>query len=120
MLKTNALKERRKQRTRSRIRKAGAGRPRLSIFRSNKNIYAQVIDDLQGNTGVSASSMEKELRDRLKSGSTKDAAAAVGKLVAERAVAKGLNDVVFDRGSYLFHGRVKALADAAREAGLKF
>jgi large subunit ribosomal protein L18 len=120
MLKTNALKERRKQRTRSRIRKAGAGRPRLSVFRSNKNIYAQVIDDLQGNTVVSASSMEKELRDGLKSGSTKDAAAAVGKLVAERAVAKGLNDVVFDRGSYLFHGRVKALADAAREAGLKF
>ena len=119
MLKTNALKERRKQRTRSRIRKAGAGRPRLSIFRSNKNIYAQVIDDLQGNTVVS-SSMEKQLRDDLKSGSTKDAAAAVGKLVAERAVAKGLNDVVFDRGSYLFHGRVKALADAAREAGLKF
>ena len=75
---------------------------------------------MQGNTVVSASSMEKELRDDLKSGSTKDAAAAVGKLVAERAVAKGLNDVVFDRGSYLFHGRVKALADAAREAGLKF
>ncbi len=120
MLKTNALKERRKQRIRSRIRKSGAGRPRLSVFRSNKNIYAQVIDDLQGNTVASASTMEKELRDGLKSGSTKDAAAVVGKLVAERAVAQGLNEVVFDRGSYLFHGRVKALADAAREAGLKF
>jgi large subunit ribosomal protein L18 len=117
MLKTNELKERRKKRTRSRIRSAKGVRPRLSVFRSNKNIYAQVIDDLKGNTVVAASSMEKEL---LESGSGKEAAAAVGKLIAERAVAKGLNEVLFDRGSYLFHGRVKALADAAREAGLKF
>ncbi|MBK17363.1 MAG: 50S ribosomal protein L18 [Rhodospirillaceae bacterium] len=120
MLKTNALKERRKQRIRSRIRKTSGSRPRLSVFRSNKNIYAQIIDDLQGVTVVAASSMDKDLRSGLKSGSTKEAAAAVGKLVAERAVEKGLGEVVFDRGSYLFHGRVKALADAAREAGLKF
>ncbi len=112
-----------RQKVHRRIRKKVSGtaaKPRLAVHFSNKNVYAQVIDDFQGNTVVSASSMEKELRDGLKSGSTKDAAAAVGKLVAERAVAKGLNDVVFDRGSYLFHGRVKALADAAREAGLKF
>jgi len=120
MLKINMLKERRKQRIRLRIRKAVSRRPRLSVFRSNKNIYAQVIDDLQGNTVVSASTLDKEVREELKSGSTTESAAAVGKLVAERATAKGLNEVVFDRGSYLFHGRVKALADAAREAGLKF
>ena len=120
MLKTNALKERRKQRTRSRIRKAGAGRPRLSIFRSNKNIYAQVIDDRTGVTLAAASSVEKELKSSLKSGATKDAAIAVGKLLGERAVAKGVGETVFDRGPYIYHGRVKALADAAREAGLKF
>ena len=120
MEKAKALRARRKQRVRGRIRLRGRNRPRLSIFRSGKNIYAQVIDDRGGNTVVSASSLEKDLRDSLKSGANKDAAAAVGKLVAERAVAKGVNDVVFDRGPYLFHGRVKALADAAREAGLKF
>jgi ribosomal protein L18, bacterial type len=92
----------------------------LSVFRSNKNIYAQIIDDLKGCTIVSASSQEKEVAKPLESGSSKDAAVAVGKLVAERAAVKGLNQVIFDRGSYLFHGRVKALADAAREAGLKF
>ena len=120
MLKANILKERRKKRIRLRLRKVVGIRPRLTVFRSNKNIYAQIIDDQKGNTVVSASTLDKEVRDGFKSGSTTVSAAAVGKLVAERATAKGLNEVVFDRGSYLFHGRVKALADAAREAGLKF
>ena len=120
MEKAKALRSRRRQRIRSRIRLRGQNRPRLSVFRSGKNIYAQVIDDRGGSTVAAASSLDKDLRASLKSGADKDAAAAVGKLVAERAVAKGVNDVVFDRGPYLFHGRVKALADAAREAGLKF
>jgi|TARA_Y100000814_G_C12099221_1_gene323055 large subunit ribosomal protein L18 len=120
MLKSNQLRLRRKKRVRSNLRGARGTRPRLSVFRSNKNIYAQIIDDLKGCTIVSASSQEKEVAKPLESGSSKDAAVAVGKLVAERAAVKGLNQVIFDRGSYLFHGRVKALADAAREAGLKF
>ena len=93
---------------------------RLSVFRSSKHIYAQVIDDQRGVTMAAASSLDKSLRGTLKSGADKDAAAAVGKLVAERAVAAGIKDVVFDRGSYLYHGRVKALAEAAREGGLAF
>jgi large subunit ribosomal protein L18 len=105
---------RRAQRNRARLKKVGNGRPRLSIFRSSKNIYAQIIDDAQGLTLAHASSLESE------KGGDKDAAAAVGKLVAERALSKGVTDVVFDRGGYLYHGRVKALADAAREAGLNF
>ncbi len=117
---SKALRERRKQRIRNRLRKTSVGRARLSVFRSGKNIYAQVIDDRAGSTIAAASSLDKELRAALKSGATKDAAAAVGKLVAERAVSKGVTAVVFDRGSYLYHGRVKALADAAREAGLNF
>jgi large subunit ribosomal protein L18 len=117
---SKALRERRRQRIRSRIRKESVGRARLSVFRSGKNIYAQVIDDRAGTTLAAASSLEKELRAALKSGATREAAAAVGKLVAERAVSKGVSAVVFDRGSYLYHGRVKALADAAREAGLSF
>ena len=120
MEKGKALRARRKQRVRGRVRLRGQNRPRLSVFRSGKNIYAQVIDDRGGSTVAAASSLDKDLRASLKSGADKGAAAAVGKLVAERAVAKGVNDVVFDRGPYLFHGRVKALADAAREAGLKF
>ena len=99
--------------------KAG-GRPRLSVFRSGKNIYAQVIDDVGGATLAAASTLDKTLRENLKTGADKDAAAAVGKLVAERALAAGIKDVVFDRGSYLYHGRVKALAEAARESGLAF
>jgi large subunit ribosomal protein L18 len=95
------------------------GRPRLSIFRSAKNIYAQVIDDVQGVTLAAASSLEGGKADKAK-GSDKDAAARVGALVAQRAMEKGVKDVVFDRGGYLYHGRVKALADAAREAGLNF
>ena len=120
MLKSNQLRARRKKRVRSNLRGASGTRPRLSVYRSNKNIYAQIIDDLKGYTIVSASSQEEEVAKPLKSGSSKDAAVAVGKLVGERAAKKGLNQVIFDRGSYLFHGRVKALADAAREAGLKF
>jgi large subunit ribosomal protein L18 len=102
-------------------RAAGAGgRARLSVFRSSKHIYAQVIDDTRGETLVAASSLEKTLREGAKTGANVDAAKAVGKLVAERALQKGIDAVVFDRGSYLYHGRIKALADAAREGGLKF
>jgi large subunit ribosomal protein L18 len=90
------------------------------VFRSSKHIYAQVIDDEKGATVASASSIEKDLRGSLKTGADTDAAKAVGKLVAERSVQKGVKDVVFDRGGYLYHGRVKALADAARESGLNF
>jgi large subunit ribosomal protein L18 len=107
----------RAQRTRTRLRKLANGRPRLSVFRSDKNIYAQVIDDAGGVTVAQASSLENGKGAK---GSDKDAAAAVGKLVAERAIEKGIKDVVFDRGRYIYHGRVKALADAAREAGLNF
>jgi large subunit ribosomal protein L18 len=111
--------ERRKARVRRAVKAAG-GRPRLSVFRSSKHIYAQIIDDLKGGTVVAASSMEKPLREAGKTGANIEAAKAVGKLVAERAVEKGVTEVVFDRGQYLYHGRVKALGDAAREAGLKF
>jgi large subunit ribosomal protein L18 len=90
------------------------------VFRSGQNIYAQVIDDAQGRTLAAASSLDKDLRATLKTGADKAAAAAVGKLVAERALAAGVKEVVFDRGSYLYHGRVQALADAAREGGLAF
>ena len=120
MSKLKVTNARRKQRVRLSLRRSGGGRPRLSVFRSSKHIYAQVIDDLKGETLASASSLEKTLRDGGKTGANVDAAKAVGKLVAERAVEKGVTDVVFDRGRYLYHGRVKALADAAREAGLKF
>jgi large subunit ribosomal protein L18 len=102
-------------------RAAGAGgRARLSVFRSSKHIYAQVIDDARGETLAAASSLEKTMRAGAKTGANVDAAKAVGKLVAERALEKGIDAVVFDRGSYLYHGRIKALADAAREGGLKF
>ena len=111
---------RRTEKVRRAIRRAGSGRARLSIFRSSKHIYAQVIDDLKGETLVSASSLEKDMRGSMKTGANIAAAKAIGKLVAERASAKGIKDVVFDRGGYLYHGRVKALADAAREGGLKF
>ena len=114
---TNA---RRKQRVRLSLRRSGGGRPRLSVFRSSKHIYAQVIDDAKGVTVASASSLEKTLREGAKTGADVDAAKAVGKLVAERAVKNGVKEVVFDRGGYLYHGRVKALGDAAREAGLSF
>ena len=112
--------ERRKARIRRTIRAAAGTRPRLSVFRSSKHIYAQVIDDRKGATMAAASSLEKEMRTSLKTGADIGAAKAVGKLVAERATAAGVKDVVFDRGNYLYHGRVKALADAAREGGLNF
>ncbi len=96
-------------------------RPRLSVFRSNSHIYAQVIDDVAQNTLCTASTVDKELREKIKvNGSSCEASTAVGELVAQRAIAKGIQEVVFDRGGNLYHGRVKALADAAREAGLKF
>src|SRR4051812_49351221 len=107
----------RARRVRTRLKAVGSGRPRLSVFRSSKNIYAQVIDDAQGVTLAAASSLEG---DKKSGGGDKDAAATVGKLVAERAIKKGVKDVVFDRGGFIFHGRIKALADAAREAGLNF
>ena len=110
------LEQRRRARVRRQIRSSSKGRLRLSVFRSNKYIYAQVIDDLDGNTVASASSCEKGLT----SGAGQEAATAVGKLVAERASAQGVKEVVFDRGPYLYHGRVKALAEAARENGLSF
>ena len=112
--------DKRKARVRRTLKARSEGRPRLSVHRSSKHIYAQIIDDAAGTTLAAASTMEKDLRGSLKTGANKDAAAAIGKLVAERAVKAGVKEVVFDRGGYLFHGRVKALADAARESGLSF
>jgi len=112
--------ERRRFRVRRQLKANSSGRPRLSVHRSSKNIYAQVIDDARGVTLASASTLEKDLREKLKTGADRDAAAAVGKLVAERAKSAGVSEVVFDRGGYLYHGRIKALADAAREGGLQF
>lgn len=112
--------ERRKARVRKQVRAAANGRPRLSVFRSSKQIYAQIIDDANGVTLVAASSIEKDLKGKLKTGADVEAAKVVGKLVAERALAAGVTRVVFDRGEYIYHGRVKALADGAREAGLDF
>ncbi|MFZ2869272.1 50S ribosomal protein L18 [Zavarzinia sp.] len=112
--------ERRQQRTRTRLRKLANGRPRLSVFRSSQHIYAQVIDDASGRTVASASTIDKELKGSLKTGADVDAAKAVGLLVAKRAKEAGIATVVFDRGGYLYHGRVKALAEGAREGGLEF
>ncbi len=114
------LQQRRRDRLRYQLRQKSVGRPRLSVFRSGKHIYAQVIDDAVGRTLAAASSLDGSLREGLKTGADIDAATVVGKLVAERAMAAGVTKVVFDRGSYLYHGRVKALADAAREGGLAF
>ena len=102
------------------VKLAGGGRARLSVFRSSKHIYAQLIDDGKGETIAAASSLEKTMRESGTKGANIDAAKAVGKLIAARAIEKGVKDVVFDRGGYLFHGRIKALADAAREGGLNF
>lgn len=107
-------------RARARLKRHINGRARLSVFRSSKNIYAQIIDDERGITIAAASTMDKGLRAKLKTGATTEAAGEVGKLVAARAKAQGVENVTFDRGGFLFHGRVKALADAARDAGLKF
>ena len=113
-----SIKLRRRTRTRFALKQRAHGRLRLSVFRSSKHIYAQIIDDSKGVTLAAASTIEKEVGG--KTGATAEAAAKVGKLIAERAKAAGVVEVQFDRGSYLFHGRVKALADAAREGGLSF
>jgi large subunit ribosomal protein L18 len=113
-------RDRRVNRVRRSVRAAAHGRVRLSVFRSSKHIYAQVIDDEAGKTLAAASSRDKDVSGKVKTGADKAAAAEVGKLVAARAVAAGIKDVVFDRGAYLYHGRVKALADGAREGGLSF
>jgi large subunit ribosomal protein L18 len=110
--------ERRANRVRMALRKATSRRPRLSVFRSSKHIYAQVIDDARGHTLAAASSLEKEAG--VAKGTDRAAAEAIGRLLAERAKAAGVTEVVFDRGPYLYHGRVKALADGAREGGLNF
>jgi len=111
---------RRKARVRKALKDRAGGKPRLSVFRSSKNIYAQIIDDGKGATLAAASTLDGDLKGKLKSGSDKAAAAEVGKLVAERAIKAGVEAVIFDRGAYIYHGRIKALADAAREGGLKF
>jgi len=117
---TKESTQRRAQRIRRQIKKVANGRPRLSVHRSSKHIYAQVIDDSNGTTVAAASTLEKDLKGSLKTGADSAAAAAVGKLLAERATKAGIKDVVFDRGAYIYHGRVKALAEAAREGGLNF
>ena len=120
MAEKKGAEDRRKARVRRAIKKAANGRPRLSVFRSSKQIYAQIIDDVRGHTVAAASTLEADLKGKLKTGATVDAAKEVGKLVAERAVQAGVKQVIFDRSGYLYHGRVKALADAAREGGLDF
>ena len=115
-----ALQARRRARLRYNLKQKSGGRVRLSVFRSGRHIYAQVIDDKLGQTLAQASSLEKEMRTELPTGADRAAAEAVGKRVAERALAAGVSAVVFDRGPYLYHGRVKALADAARSGGLQF
>ena len=118
MTKGLSLFDKRRRRNRTALRARAGARPRLSVHRSGKHIYAQVIDDADGRTVASASTLEKDVRDT--SGANVEAAGGVGKRVAEKAKAAGVTQVVFDRGGFLYHGRVKALADAAREAGLEF
>lgn len=110
----------RKERTKNKIRKYSFGKPRLSVFRSNKYVYAQIVDDVKHQTLACASSLEKEMRSKLKSGKNIEASKLVGELIAKRAIEKGIKEVVFDRGGLLYHGRIKAIADGARAAGLKF
>jgi large subunit ribosomal protein L18 len=117
--KRKALANRR-IRTRKSLRKSAHGHPRLSVFRSSQQIYAQLIDDTKGITLAAASSIDKELKEKVKKGANIEAAKAVGALIAARAKKAGVENAVFDRGGYIYHGRVKALAEAAREAGLKF
>lgn len=120
MATNSQLFDRRARRVRHSIRQKSVGRIRLSVFRSGKHIYAQLIDDTRGVTLAAASTVDKELKGKLKTTSTVEAAKAVGELIAKRGTAAKVNEVVFDRGGYIYHGRVKALADAAREGGLKF
>ena len=115
---TLSLFDRRRRRVRTALKSRASGKPRLSVHRSGKHIYAQVIDDAAGTTLAAASTLDKDIKG--KTGATRDGAAAVGKALAERAKKAGVSKVVFDRGGFLFHGRVKALADAAREGGLEF
>jgi large subunit ribosomal protein L18 len=115
-----AAQSRRRARVRRALKAVAYGKARLSVFRSSKQIYAQIIDDAAGKTLAAASTIEKDLKVKLKTGADVDAAKEIGKLVAERAIKAGVKDVIFDRGSYIYHGRVKALAEGAREAGLKF
>ncbi len=110
----------RKVRVRKTLAERLNGRPRLSVHRSSKNIYAQVIDDTKGVTLASASTMDKDFKSAKKTGADKAAAEAIGKIIAERAIKAGVKDVVFDRGGYIYHGRIKALAEAARSGGLNF
>ena len=111
--------DRRKARVRKALKARAFGRPRLSVFRSDKNIYAQIIDDANGRTLAAASTLDKDVKGSVKSGGSAEAAAVVGKLIAERATQAGVAEVIFDRGSYIYHGRVQALAEAAREGGLQ-
>lgn len=120
LAKADALHERRKRRVRTRISQQVVGRLRLTVHRTNQHIYAQIIENESGKTLAAASSLDKELRPTLGNGSNKDAAVAVGKLIAQRAKKAKVSQVVFDRGGYLYHGRVKALAESAREGGLEF
>ena len=120
MLNSTQMFTRRRQRNRTSLKKRSAGLPRLSIHRTSKHIYAQIIDDSQGRTLASASTLEADFRKAGKTGADIAAASVIGKAVAERATKAGVSTVVFDRGGFLFHGRVKAVADAAREAGLTF
>lgn len=120
MAVNKALFNRRQERTRIKLRKNAGTRMRLSVFRTAQHIYAQIIDDAKGATLAAASTVEKELKGKMKNGGNVEAAKQVGKLIAERAKKAGVMEVVFDRGGYLYHGRVRALADAAREAGLSF
>ena len=114
------LRVRRRERLRFQLRHKSVGRPRLSVFRSGKHIYAQVIDDRKGATLAAASSLDEDVKGKLKTGADKSAAAEVGKLIAQRAIAAGVKEVIFDRGGYIYHGRIAALANAAREGGLSF
>jgi large subunit ribosomal protein L18 len=114
------LKSRRSGRTRFQLKRKSRGRLRLSVFRSSKHIYAQIIDDAKGQTLAAASSLDEDVKGKLKTGADKSAAVEVGKLIAARAIAAGVKEVVFDRGGYMYHGRVAALANAAREGGLSF
>ncbi len=120
MLGKMSLFERRKLRIRSKLKKINDGKLRLTVHRTNKHIYAQVVDDVKGQTVVSSSTMEKDVRAQLPNGGNKQAAKAVGESVAKRLLASGIKEVVFDRSGHLYHGRVKELADAAREFGLVF
>ena len=120
MAKDQTITNRRRQRVRHAVRACAYGKPRLTVYRSSQQIYCQIIDDDAGRTLAAASSLEKANRERLKTGATVEAAKIIGQLIAERAAQVGIKEVIFDRGAYIYHGRVKALAEGAREGGLKF